>query len=131
VEQTQHLIAQHPHRRSLGNVVTTGQPPGDRSATRTLALMRLRRLPPFVIAFDLFVTDDAKEKLNILRFGWRRCGYLSAYRRAAAALLLSASLHNIVVSYLLICRTNAATLSNSAIRNVSIAVNTTAPEHQQ
>jgi hypothetical protein len=103
VERIQQLIMQCPHHRSLGNAVTMDQPPntirGSFYGTRNI--------------FHIRAPATLFQK-NVLRFRCRRCGYLSAYRRAVFALLRYAS-----------------SCSNIPIRNVSTVVNTTTSEYQQ
>jgi hypothetical protein len=91
---------QHPHHRSLGNLVTTGKPPGTSTrgsfnGTQNIfhSLLRLRGLPVSIIMGRVRPVSRRRRswEMNVLRFLCRRCGYLSAYRRAAAALLCSAS----------------------------------------
>jgi hypothetical protein len=109
VERIQQLIMQHPHHRSLGSLVTTGQPPGTSTRGSFYGTQNIFHIGALATSWPARVCHKGPHatcfcrrrrswELNVLRCGCRRCGYLSAYRRAAAALLRSASPYSNIIS---------------------------------
>jgi hypothetical protein len=92
----------------------------------TSMLLRLHGLPTFFIlgCMQPVSYGQHSREVNVLWFGCRCCGYLSAYRLAVVALLCSASPYSNVTWGLCI-------LCHSSLHNVSTAVNTTTPEREQ